>query len=104
MAEGQISAVAPHAGAWIEIGHVMAIGHRFQSLPMRERGLKYVLLRLLQGLLLSLPMRERGLKYGNVLSRIPVHRSLPMRERGLKYLLADAGMLYHGRSPCGSVD
>ena len=33
-------AVAPSAGAWIEIGRTFGIGLNFQSLPSRERGLK----------------------------------------------------------------
>ena len=34
--------VAPHAGAWIEIPNLVQILARFlTSLPMRERGLKY---------------------------------------------------------------
>ena len=53
----------------------------------------------------SLPMRERGLKYvgGEALSYETA--SLPMRERGLKYGTFQICTNYHGcRSPCGSVD
>ena len=36
--------VAPHAGAWIEISRQNADGIAYgMSLPMRERGLKYLL-------------------------------------------------------------
>ena len=39
--------------------------------------------------LLSLPMRERGLKFIlSILPAVPV-MSLPMRERGLKYVMPD---------------
>ena len=36
-----INAVAPFAGAWIEILHIGTIGEKDVSLPSRERGLKY---------------------------------------------------------------
>ena len=42
--------------------------------------------------LLSLPMRERGLKYMWYLTDVPDIESLPMRERGLKYRTDGPGM------------
>ena len=36
-----IFAVAPFAGAWIEINEMSRIMKRYGSLPSRERGLKY---------------------------------------------------------------
>ena len=36
----QIERVAPHAGAWIEIRHILRASIETRSLPMRERGLK----------------------------------------------------------------
>ncbi len=74
--------VAPHAGAWIEIctsNHNLAAGG---SLPMRERGLKFIPLRCKTVLMLSLPMRERG----------------------LKFWFDQHSTELQGRSPCGSVD
>ena len=58
-----IFAVAPHAGAWIEI---MLYKRNFRedalSLPTRERGLKFICSNALLRYCLSLPTRERGLK------------------------------------------
>ncbi len=55
--------VAPFAGAWIEIMFdydKMCLG---ESLPSRERGLKYYFTLDGGNLTPSLPSRERGLKY-----------------------------------------
>ena len=82
---------------------------QIESLPLRERGLKFYLLSIIVRLLQSLPLRERGLKWLLIPSSFPGeivaplagawieivgelgHRprpgmSLPLRERGLKYL------------------
>ena len=100
-----------------------------QSLPMRERGLKYAELipAIAVGIVAphagawieipgsttptrasrsSLPMRERGLKYAGSWAGVrSCCWSLPMRERGLKYAAGFCGgLLRCGRSPCGSVD
>ena len=100
--------VAPHAGAWIEIGAAQCFTLDFGSLPMRERGLKSACTTRRYKEPKSLPMRERGLKFSNArLAQLPIfvaphagawieifcpnqHKasnggSLPMRERGLKY-------------------
>ena len=58
-------AVAPFAGAWIEIANI----------------------RDLTGAIKSLPSRERGLKFPRYCLLLPLHRSLPSRERGLKYFV-----------------
>ena len=79
---GQVLAVAPHAGAWIETGNYVREDTTGQSLPMRGRGLKLMLFIRSSHLLLSLPMRGRGLKQEV--------KSIPCR--GLS------------RSPCGGVD
>ena len=56
--------VAPHAGAWIEMCRTGYYGNTGKkSLPMRERGLKCVRLSRSRSFMKSLPMRERGLKY-----------------------------------------
>ena len=56
-------AVAPLAGAWVEIFIVRASTSRTTaSLPSRERGLKLLVHLLEIGFFLSLPSRERGLK------------------------------------------
>ncbi len=43
--------VAPHAGAWIEIQMIEEELDKSLSLPTRERGLKFVLVGVLQSLL-----------------------------------------------------
>ena len=100
-------AVAPFAGAWIEILGLMRLLECLMSLPSRERGLKCLCIRTsIQGFIvapfagawieilygkflgllesLSLPSRERGLK--SLLDWLFPGRqgSLPSRERGLK--------------------
>ena len=55
-------AVAPHAGAWIEIAVGIVIDLPCLSLPMRERGLKCGIRIIHRTCGPSLPMRERGLK------------------------------------------
>ena len=78
--------VAPHAGAWIEIDGSERDPERPESLPMRERGLKFVHEIALGSAKQSLPMRERGLKFqGQRHLKDRGDWSLPMRERGLKY-------------------
>ena len=54
--------VAPFAGARIEIVRVTPAGPCKQSLPSRERGLKFKDYMLEVGGRTSLPSRERGLK------------------------------------------
>ena len=58
-----IPVVAPFAGAWIEIEWCRC-RHRggAGSLPSRERGLKWESRDRLDAVVLSLPSRERGLK------------------------------------------
>ena len=54
------------------------------SLPLRERGLKLLILHeFVQGFK-SLPLRERGLKHATLLKTDILLKSLPLRERGLK--------------------
>ena len=56
-------AVAPFAGAWIEMTILTASGITATSLPSRERGLKFREISKKPMMLMSLPSRERGLKY-----------------------------------------
>ena len=56
-------AVAPLAGAWIEIKKGSTYVEAIKSLPSRERGLKFLFVLPLKVLMESLPSRERGLKY-----------------------------------------
>ena len=55
--------VAPLAGAWIEIQSDFQRVFRVESLPSRERGLKFDGYIIHGNRLKSLPSRERGLKY-----------------------------------------
>ena len=80
-----ISSVAPRAGAWIEITLMVLCWKRFESLPVRERGLKYDnSLEDARVQRWSLPVRERGLKSLLFVNRFSELLSLPVRERGLK--------------------
>ena len=58
-----LSRVAPLAGAWIEIRlWKVLLCKRVESLPSRERGLKYYDTLPINHRIKSLPSRERGLK------------------------------------------
>ena len=57
-----IQLVAPFTGAWIEIRRLGTWYRQVQSLPSRERGLKYFMERHKLKTTASLPSRERGLK------------------------------------------
>ena len=59
---GALKAVAPLAGAWIEIVTKSHITQGKTSLPSRERGLKSEFDMFYRRAFLSLPSRERGLK------------------------------------------
>ncbi len=58
-----INAVAPFAGAWIEIPLIAIARETSPSLPSRERGLKYETVIVSIHAQVSLPSRERGLKF-----------------------------------------
>ena len=74
--------VAPFAGAWIEISCSHTRMFSFESLPSRERGLKFS-----KGILMN-----------------HKYKSLPSRERGLKLPLSHTFLLLYRRSLRGSVD
>ena len=78
--------VAPRAGAWIEICSGWLIWGKPPSLPVRERGLKLILLVLFLAFSGSLPVWERGLKSYDSVDRLTDVKSLPVRERGLKLI------------------
>ena len=79
--------VAPFTGAWIEIVYWFRHGIAYESLPSRERGLKFRSKNVLKDKNLSLPSRERGLKSPRPSIGVVADRSLPSRERGLKSFL-----------------
>ena len=77
--------VAPLAGAWIEIiQNCLTVLNEKPSLPLRERGLKSAGKKLKNTPTKSLPLRERGLKSPNQYHTWGEVQSLPLRERGLK--------------------
>ena len=104
-----INAVAPFAGAWIEMHRPLSCPQILRSLPSRERGLKSPTAPACTATCPSLPSRERGLKStlprpkwqtaqvapfaGAWIEMQTVNRkppsivSLPSRERGLKSVL-----------------
>ena len=98
-------AVAPFVGAWIEM-NCYANGRAVdESLPLWERGLKYI------GLIKenaqgsrSLPLWERGLKCQLRFNIVHTTPSLPLWERGLKLVRYHPQMRILRRSLCGSVD
>ena len=77
--------VAPLVGAWIEI-HLTLKQRRIPwSLPLWERGLKWIISDVPPGNPKSLPLWERGLKFTAKERRNRLMVSLPLWERGLKY-------------------
>ncbi len=115
-------------GAWIEILFYLLFSGFYQSLPLWERGLKFVVFKAIYELAsvaplvgawieivvmdvnlytptASLPLWERGLKFTMDGEVIFDEKSLPLWERGLKFW--KSARLSEGltcRSPCGSVD
>ena len=81
----QTSAVAPHAGAWVEIwwspASMRAAG---PSPPTRGRGLKFHVCIPVPDAPASPPTRGRGLKSGQISPRTLTSTSPPTRGRGLK--------------------
>ena len=100
-----VFAVAPLAGAWIEIGSVFLHGCLLESLPSRERGLKFVYLHAETVVLASLPSRERGLKSHVVGVRLYRTRVAPLAGAWIEIaLMENKYKIDTGRSPRGSVD
>ena len=102
---GTITGVAPLAGAWIEIGKTVSMSLSFVSLPLRERGLKFLCHFSTSHILLVAPLAGAWIE----ISAFPgdwyaLPQSLPLRERGLKFPALMLWMALCSRSPCGSVD
>ena len=72
-----LEAVAPLAGAWIEILYPSVMHSKSGSLPSRERGLKCHDQSVQQFAAVSLPSRERGLKFKFVFKFIHAARRSP---------------------------
>ena len=126
MNECLFKTVASLAEAWIEIFKTVLICVMVKSsLPLRKRGLKFVLHWDKHRQVRSLPLRKRGLKFDNDKSGIKgtvaslaeawfeivcnceiayAIGSLPLRKRGLKFGRYDRRITRRCRFPCGSVD
>ena len=82
-------AVAPHAGAWIEISREAVMPITFLSLPTRERGLKYVVYQIAYHFVDVAPHAGAWIEMQERTNYIRIgYKSLPTRERGLKFLAA----------------
>ena len=80
-----INAVAPFAGAWIEMAFVDDEQQKAQVAPFAGAWIEILkLLCICWVPLPSLPSRERGLKYKKGQAENVCPLSLPSRERGLK--------------------
>ena len=119
--------VAPLVGAWIEMLKKLGKKYLKKSLPLWERGLKYLLSQSSACAVLVAPLVGAWIEISNSAGRLSAALSLPLWERGLKFsrptcvalkftvaplvgawieMVADAAlsMRHSGRSPCGSVD
>ena len=74
------------------------------SLPLWERGLKWIFGTFKTYGGTSLPLWERGLKLNTQKGSLPQPLSLPLWERGLKSGQILFNYEEQSRSPCGSVD
>jgi len=79
-----ICSVAPRAGAWIEIIHNLTIAHYISVAPRAGAWIEITQTFKIAVGMQSLPVRERGLKYWYVACKVNIDLSLPVRERGLK--------------------
>ena len=80
-----LSAVAPHAGAWIETLHVSNLSNLLSSLPMRERGLKRPFRFGSTDFTYVAPHAGAWIETSDITSEYWLNKmSLHMRERGLK--------------------
>ena len=73
------------------------------SLPVRERGLKYLQPAERKRNPPSLPVRERGLKYDAEKEHFRRPKSLPVREHGLKYFRGVVATLTEEVAPCAGA-
>ena len=99
------SAVAPHAGAWIETISLKYILRFGESHPMRVRGLKQENYPLYQNQTKSHPMRVRGLKRSTLIAYFPIPLVAPHAGAWIETSRSGFEYLYRVcRTPCGCVD
>ena len=79
------AAVAPFAGAWIEILMSFAVSTLILSLPSRERGLKSAYIEDEEIVEEVAPFAGAWIEISTLEPQHPLSVSLPSRERGLKY-------------------
>ena len=102
---GELYAVAPPRGAWIEIAPPPSTWRCAGSLPHGERGLKCRCFQAVAKFSPSLPHGERGLKLPGAVAKGETGESLPHGERGLKlWWQGKHKTICWSRSPTGSVD
>ena len=77
-------AVAPFAGAWIEIPRLIRIDGFTSVAPFAGAWIEIIGTKIGRTKQKSLPSRERGLKLQSHSQRFHLYWSLPSRERGLK--------------------
>ena len=77
--------VAPFTGAWIEIRTDQCAEFRLHVAPFTGAWIEMLEDAMMESATESLPSRERGLKYGPVEKGLADLASLPSRERGLKF-------------------
>ena len=81
-----IIAVAPLAGAWIEILFPLYTWQNSTSLPSRERGLKLKIKVVICDFIIVAPLAGAWIEISLSLSLHSLISSLPSRERGLKLM------------------
>ncbi len=79
-----INAVAPLAGAWIEITDIHKGTVGCSVAPLAGAWIEMVFTGMYSQPFWSLPSRERGLKFPKIQYCLLPYASLPSRERGLK--------------------
>ena len=94
------STVAPLVGAWIEIPmHQAHLASGFPSLPLWERGLKY-LYRIQANILIgSLPLWERGLKFMRIWFLLPAMLVAPLVGAWIEIISIKAEIFYSMVAP-----
>ena len=97
--------VAPHAGAWIEIGRKLPVAYSSRSLPMRERGLKSYLADHAHILAVVAPHAGAWIEINPKSGGSTFDLVAPHAGAWIEMSCPLCKLVNHsGRSPCGSVD